>query len=72
MPAPPAAVVTMQAVEGLVKQCVQMEVSRLQKSLNELAQDHKKALEDNLFLWRTVVELGRELAKLCEEVGRRG
>lgn len=67
MPAPPAAAVTTQAVEGLVKQCVQREVFRLQKSLDELAQDHKKALEDNSSLRRTVGELGRELAKLRED-----
>lgn len=67
MPAPPAEAVTMQAVEGLVKQCVQREVYRLQKSLDELAQDHKKALEDNSSLKRSVGQLRRELAKYCEQ-----
>ncbi len=67
MPAPPATAVTTQSVEGLVKQCVQKEVFRLQKSLDELAQDHKKALEDNSSLRRAVGELGRELAKLRED-----
>lgn len=57
MPAPPAASVTVQAVEGLVKQCVEQEISRLQKSLEELALHHKKALEDNSSLRRTVGEL---------------
>ncbi|XP_074510851.1 uncharacterized protein znf407 isoform X2 [Sebastes fasciatus] len=64
---PPAAAVTTQAVEGLVNQCVQREVSRLHKSLDELAQEHKKALEDNSSLRRTVGELGRELARLRED-----
>lgn len=50
-----------------MKQCVQEEVFRLQKSLDELAQDHKKALEDNSSLRRTVGELWQELAKLRED-----
>ncbi|XP_067366643.1 zinc finger protein 407 isoform X2 [Channa argus] len=65
--APPFAGVTMQAVEELVKQCVQREVSTLQKSLEELARDHKKALEDNSSLRRTVGEMVRELAKLRKD-----
>lgn len=69
MPVPPAAANTMQAVEELVKQCVQREVSTLQKSLDELAQDHKKALEENLSLRRTVGKLEQQLAKLCQDNG---
>lgn len=67
MPVPPAAAITMQAVEELVKQCVQKEVSTLQKSLDELAQDHKKAVEDNSCLRRTVGKLEQELDKLRED-----
>lgn len=38
-----------------------------QKSLGELAQVHKKGLEDDLSLRRTVGELGQELAKLLDD-----
>lgn len=67
MPVPPAAAVTMQAVEELVKQCVQREVFRLQKSLDELAKDLEWALEVNLSLRRAVGEMGWQLIKLCED-----
>lgn len=50
-----------------MKQCVQREVSMLQKSLDELAHNHKKALKENSSLRRTVGEPGRQLAKLCED-----
>lgn len=50
-----------------MKQCLQREVSTLQKSLDELAKDHKKALEDNLSLRRTVRKLEQKLTKLCED-----
>ena len=67
MPVPPAAVVTMQTVEELMKQYVQREVFRFRKSLDELAQEQKKALEDNLSLMGTAGEMGRQLIKHCEE-----
>ncbi|XP_028985209.1 zinc finger protein 407 isoform X2 [Betta splendens] len=63
---PPAAI-TMQAVEELVRRSVQKEVFVLRKSLDELAQDNKKALEDNSSLRRTIVKLEQELHKLRDD-----
>lgn len=69
MPVPPAAAVTVQAAEELVKRCVREEVSALRNTLEELEQDHKKALEDKSSLRRTVGKLEQELAKLREDNG---
>lgn len=65
--------VTKQEVEELVTQCVWTEMSRLQRPLNELAQDSREALGgDNSSLRRAVGEQKMALARQVSQADSPG